>query len=177
MTDDSGTVIKQIGVKTDADVLLSTSLQYEKTINMNYEKKIYTGKNKTKRILIIGNKRIELCLNPRKLKECDVITDYSDIKLNEEFYLPVIYGVKQYKEYEKQLTALEYDEAESILNEKFNAYLGKLEENGVQIVDYRVNINILEDSYQMTGNINVTFKESTKISAEFDDNIINEQGD
>ena len=47
----------------------------------------------------------------------------------------------------------------------------------MQIVDYRVNINILEDSYQMTGNINVTFKESTKISAEFDDNIINEQGD
>ena len=152
---DGGEVIGKVHTKSDADILISSSIEYSDSLDVVHQEKIYTGNKTTKKILGVVNSDIELSLPFKIFENADVVTEVNDLALTESFYLPFYYGDKIYYEYNVMEQQYTKEEAAEILDNNLSYYIKDLLENEVQIIDYDVKMYNNSSSYTAKGVINV----------------------
>lgn len=153
--DDSGTEADAYNTRADADILIKCELEYSDELNKNYEEKVYTGKTKKINVVRIKDSCIEFGIDFRKFGEADITYETKQIAFENDFYIPVFVGKKQYHEYKTVKKTYSYDEAKSIMAARFNKYIKDLSENEVQILQYNVKMDSNNVCYYSSGKLNV----------------------
>ena len=131
---DAKEVVSYNYVTADADITLQTLLPYEDYVEKNYEKKIYTNKKRKLAYFKFGKFTLYLGIQKNKYKNTEIQTKESQLRIGENFYIPIYAGSKNIYEYELKKNAYSKEEMETLLTKKFKQYLSELEENHVMIL-------------------------------------------
>lgn len=145
--DDYGEVLSTKEVCADADILMNTVYEYKDELKIKYTYKIFTGEEKKFLYVKFMDSVVRIGLNPKYDKYETLLTD-SQIKLNENFYLPVHYGNITYSEYKEETAKYTEEEAKNILDGRLSYFLEDLEEKGVQIIGK--DVKMYKDTYGYT---------------------------
>ncbi|MDD6572555.1 MAG: sporulation protein YqfD [Thermoflexaceae bacterium] len=145
--DDYGTAISEKEVCADADILIETVYEYEDVLKMKYTYKIFTGKTKKFLYVKIFDAMVRIGWNPEYDNYETLLTD-DQIKISENFYLPVHYGEITHSEYKEETAKYTEQEAQKILNDRLSYFLEDLEEKGVQII--QKDVKMYKDAYRYT---------------------------
>lgn len=129
-------------VISDADIRMKTFYDYEDKQNLMYINKIYTNNFCDGYSLQIFNKKIILYNPFKNYDKYDIIIDTQNLKLGENFFLPLSLIKISYYEYNEQKSKYQSEEIISIMNNRLNRYLNKLIEKEVTILENNVNIEI-----------------------------------
>lgn len=126
---DNKEVVRTEYAQADADVYICYKLNYYQEFSMFYEKPVYTGARKKGYLLQIGNYYFSF---KRKTKWAayDTVTDLKQMKITENFKLPVFYGKSEDFAYEKQAFTYSKKEAEAKAAENLRVLLQSLTEKG-----------------------------------------------
>lgn len=151
VVNDSQEVVGYQYQKSDADVFADTQIRYSDSMSLTYQDKIYDGKKKYQPFVRIGDKTISVGSTKNKYEYSEILTSESQIRIGENFYLPVFWGLKTAKSYsfvEKKYTE---EECRQLLNRNFQRFCEELEEKGVQIRENSVKIQLYENSASASG--------------------------
>lgn len=157
--DDSGEVASRNYVKSDADVMIHTTLPYQDTFSLNYEKKVPVGKKKYNFIITFGDYHFELGRSQNPDSYIEMETTYP-IVIGTDFYLPFQVVKEELIKYEIQSGSYSENEIQQISEEHFKQYCEKLRENGIQILSNSVIIEHNEDEVLVSGDLDVLVKQS-----------------
>ena len=150
---DDLSVLEERPVKASGDVIGKVIYNVEFTMDREYTKKVYTGKESTSYIYDINGKQFTSCLYGNKYKKYDIITSYEQMKIGENFYLPVIMERKIYKEYEISKEIYTEEQAREVLDKKLQYILKKIEENTIQILENNVKIEVGNEECKVSGQV------------------------
>ena len=143
--DDAGEVARTQFVHADADILIRKTEYYEESFSMNYEKKVYTGKERTSFYLILGSKRIHAGRTGDAFARSDTLTAEYPLKITENYYLPIVFGKNTEKEYVLEPSVSSREEAEEKAKEELNLFFKKMMNKGLQIIENDVKIEVNGD--------------------------------
>lgn len=152
---DSGELIHYQLCRSDADILASASYFYEDVFSMEYEDKIFTGKEKKNYALLIFQKQIRVPWKKQTFPSYDRITTESPLKLGESFYLPIVLCKEVTKEYTLEKATYSETEAEALAKKKVAEFCRKLKEKGARILEEHIEIVTENGSCQASGEIKV----------------------
>lgn len=133
----------------DADVFISRNLHQTEELPLSYQKKEYTGEEKEEVFLSVMEKEFYLRIGKVKYENYDKITDKKQVKLLDNFYLPVYYGSSLNREYVMKDNIYTKEEVKNIFSEKLIKYMADLEEKGVQIIKKNVTIDKKNKKWRM----------------------------
>lgn len=126
--------------RSDADIYVKTTQNYEEALASSYLKKEYTGKKKRQLFLRFGTYELSFGSLKHSFKESETETSERQLKLGEHFYFPVCFGKKTVKQYESKKKTYERKELQQILSLHFKQFCKDLEEKGVEILENNVKI-------------------------------------
>ncbi len=147
---DDATVREYIYVDADADIILEHTRDFNASLPLDYIKKEYTGREKTRFYLRLGEHQWKIP-EERPFLVYDSVIRESRPLLFEKLSIPVYKGSCTYREYVNVEYKYSREEAEAQLNEKLIAFLASLEEKGVQIIEKDVKIELSGKSWVITG--------------------------
>lgn len=150
---DFDALIRKKRVVADADIVCKSYYNYNESFPMKYEKKIYTGKEKTTYGIQLLNQKISLYSPRISYHSYDIIKDEAILKLSWNFYLPLRYQVTTYREYNMQQQVYTKEEATNIAMNRLKEYLDVLVANDVEIIDNQVKIEIDDNTCTASGKI------------------------
>ncbi len=139
----------------DADVLISRNLIQTEEIPLSYRKKQYTGEEKKEFLLGIMDKELIFRIGRVKYENYDKVTDKRQVKLLDNFYLPLYYGSSVNREYVFHDHIYTDGEIKRIFSEKLIKFVQGLEEKGVQIMKKNVTIDKKNKKWQMCVNLQI----------------------
>ncbi len=122
-------------ILSDADITIETFTECKEHISNTYQEKVYTKKNRKIPYLKIKEHMICFDLFDISYKKYDVKTKEKQLKINENFFLPICYGQKIVKEYKRKTKKYTKEEMERLLEEKIERYCQKLEQNNAVILE------------------------------------------
>lgn len=124
----------------DADIFIETAYLYEESFPMKYIKKEYTGRMKKGVLLTLTGKKFTFPGRDPGYENFDVVQTEYQLKLTDNFYLPVSWGSIESREY--QVAEKTYTKSEAIRKSKdsLQKFLWKIQEKGVQILQNNVKI-------------------------------------
>ncbi len=163
---DAGEVTDYQYKQADADVYADTQMEYEDTMDVSYRQKTYGKPSKYQVFLQIGRWRFTIGSLKNSYKEKEVFSAEHQMKLGENFYLPVTYGkyeVKPYTSAEKKHTEKEIQDE---LSENFIQFSKELQEKGIQIQENSVKIHIDQNSASAKGILYLNQKIAEKADTE-----------
>lgn len=149
---DDETVKEYMYVRSDADVRLLTELSYKKSLSLDYQKKVYTGEERTAYYFRVHKNSFSTAKVP-DYEEYDIVTDLKQAKLLSDFYLPLYYGRIVYKEYRYEDFVYTESEAKALLSYEFEKFCKTLQQKGVQIVEKNVKIEKNGRTLRASGSI------------------------
>lgn len=136
----------------DGDIILKTDYHYDDKLKYEYEEKHFTGKEKKTYFITLFHITIHLFNKPDSTNYT-LSTTSNQLKLNDDFYLPVYFGTNCYREYEIYKKTYSKEVAKELLKEKLNKYCNDLGEKGVQIIEKSVKIEQGKSRMRMFGTI------------------------
>ena len=150
---DAKEVVSQKYVTADADITLQTVVAYEDSVEKIYEQKRYTDKRRTLLYIKLGKRTLQLGFQRNKFKNKDQQTKEHQLRVGENFYLPIFFGSK--KIYEYKLETLEYtkEELETLLKNNFEQYCRELEESNAVILEKNIEILHSDKGSKMSGTL------------------------
>ena len=152
---------------SDADVFADTQLEYSDSISMTYEEKVYDGKKKYQPFFRLWDKTISVGTVRNQYENSEIFTSETQVKIGENFSLPVSYGIKTANSYSLVEKTYTEEEARQILSLHFNRFCEELEEKGIQIRENSVKIQLYENSAKASGilylNKSITEEADTEI--------------
>ena len=168
---DDQSVIKRNPVIADADIIIKSFYEYKNEFPLAYDDKVYTQNIKKYYSLNLFGFDMYF-LNPFKdysdYEKYDHIVSASNLKLNKNFYLPVIWSKIENKEY--QLVSKVYSEEEALkkAQDELNLYISKLEECDVMILENQVVYTITDEKMIAEGKLIVEepIRETRPVSEE-----------
>lgn len=177
--DDSAQVIEYQYCQADADIYADTEEKYKNEIEREYKEKIYLQKQERRKWYLSVNGYffyVGADKNNSQAKK-EVYRKEHQLRLGENFYLPITYGQitsKIYKETKKKYTD---QEIQAILSQDFSHFLQELEKKGIQMRENSVKIRCYENYASAEGmlylNQKITQTADTEI-LEIERNEINE---
>ncbi len=147
----------------DADVYIRRQLKQKEELPLTYEKKEYTGEEKKEVLVSLMDKELVLRMGKIKYENFDKVTDKKQIKLLENFYLPLYFGSSVNREYVVTDNIYTKEEVKSIFSEKLIKYMESLEEKGVQIIQKNVTISKNKKNWQMNMDFQIVEKTGQNI--------------
>ena len=162
---DSGEIIGYEYTQADGDIYIQHDLEYYQEFSMDYEKPVYTGEKKKGILFQLGGYYLQL-KGRSPWENYDRVTSLHQIKLTENFKLPVYYGTVTDHAYEKQNFTYSEEEARQKAEENLNRLLESLEEKGVQISGNHVKIGIQGKTCTARGTLTVIEKNEQKTLTE-----------
>ncbi len=171
ITGDDGTVTGFRYVAPDADILVETTLNYQDEFSMQYQEKIFTGKELHQ--YRVGYQQNVLYLPTRKnvFGEYDMLSSEYEIRLFKDFKLPMFIGEKRIREYYTATKKYEDKQAERIAQENFERYYNDLIKKGVQIIQKNVKIDITDYKCKTKGTLTVIKSAGETVTWELQRNI------
>ena len=136
---DDETIKEYMYVRSDADIRLETELSYKKSIDLDYQKKVYTGREKTAYYFRVYKHSFSTSRIP-EYELYDIITDLGQGRILNDFYLPLYYGKITYREYRFEDVSYTDSEGKVLLRYEFEKFCKTLQQKGVQIVEKNVKI-------------------------------------
>lgn len=140
-------------VNADADILADTQMEYEDSMSLVYQEKVYDGKEKFQPFLRV----FDLCISVGSIRNdysnSEIFTSETRLKAGETFTLPVSLGMRTACSY--SFEQKEYTEAEvqEILTKNFRRFCADLEEKGIQIRENNVKIQLYDNSAAASGTL------------------------
>ncbi len=114
-------------------------------------------------LVSLMDKELILRIGKIKYENFDKVTDKKQIKLLENFYLPLYLGSSVNREYVVTDNIYTKEEVKSIFSEKLIKYMQSLEEKGVQIIQKNVTINKNKKNWQMNMDFQIVEKTGQNI--------------
>lgn len=146
---DDGTVKRYDFCMADADIMLQCIYEMEEEVEEKYEQKQYTGREKKIPFVMFGTRKLKMPSMGKKYKQSDTVEEKTQLRLFENYYLPVYMGqdfVREYVTEEKNYTK---DEVKKIFEDKIQKFIETLQEKGVQIIEKNVTINKTSGVWKM----------------------------
>lgn len=168
VVNDSQEVVGYQYQKADADIFADTQMHYEDTISTKYKKKYYEKSKRTQYYVKIDSWLVSLGTLKNKYKEYELHTSEHQLKLGENFYLPVSYGTKVIKSYTTKEKTYTKEVIQQELSKNFKQFSDKLQEKGIQIKENSVKIRIGQNEASATGELDL----NESIAQEADTEII-----
>jgi similar to stage IV sporulation protein len=158
---DAKEIVSHNYVMADADIALKTTVTYEDSIEKVYEQKKYTDKKRTLSYIKLGKRKLQFGYQKNKFKNKDQKLEERQLRIGENFYLPIYTGYKKIYEYE--LESMEYtkEEMETLLKKNFERYCEEVEESGSKILEK--NFEIRHEEKGAKGLATLTLLESAGI--------------
>jgi len=151
--DEYGAIIKESYENADADIKAKVVYDYSDIIYINQTVREYTGENKKSYGIGLGNKNIYLFSRKVKYDLFDKTVEQYQLKLSDNFYLPVYWWETTYNEYELVSIELGKEEIITRLNNNLQNFFDELLQKGVQIIENNVTIIEGEEYYTAEGKI------------------------
>ena len=168
VVNDSREVVGYQYHRSDADVFADTQMEYTDTLSLEYQEKVYDGKKKYQPFIRLADWTVSVGSLDNKYKHSEIVTEETQMKLGENFYLPFSYGLKTAKSYSFEKKTYTEEEARQLLSLNFNRFCEDLEEKGVQIRENNVKIHLYENSATASGTLFL----NERITAEADTEIL-----
>lgn len=159
---EDGTVRRYDYCRADADIMLKCSYQLKEEIEEKYEQKQYTGNEKQPLFLMLGTKKIRFPTIGRSYDTYDVIEEKRQLRLFENYYLPVYIGKDLVREYVTEENVYGQNEVKNLFEEKVKKFIETLQEKGVQIIEKNVTINKTSGVWRMKADFTVIEKTGTE---------------
>lgn len=153
ITDDSQEVIRYAYVQADADIYIRHTIAYCDTFPLDIEKKVWSGKKKTRLFFQLGNWFLDFS-SPLKQNEERLVSREPLFSIG-IFRSPVTLGIAATRKYEVQKEQLTEDAAKKQAIQRLYAYEEKLIEKGVQISENNVKIEINHQDCVSRGTLTV----------------------
>lgn len=153
VVNDSQEVVSYQYHRSDADVFADTQMEYTDTLDLTYLKKVYDGKKKYQPFIRLADWTVSVGSIKNKYEHSERVTEETQIRLGENFYLPLFYGMKSVKSYSLVERTYSEEEARRLLSLDFKRFCEDLEEKGVQIRENNVKIHLYEDSASASGTV------------------------
>lgn len=147
---DDATVKEYIYVDADADIILEHTREFSDRLPFDYIKKEYTGREKTKFYLRVGDNQLRIPQDRPFLVYDSVIRESRPLFF-EKLSIPVYKGSCTYREYRNVEYKYSQEEAREQLEEKLITFLASLEEKGVQIIEKDVKIESSDNFWILSG--------------------------
>ncbi len=168
VVNDSQEVVGYQYHRSDADVFADTQMEYTDTLDLTYLKKVYDGKKKYQPFIRLADWTVSVGSIKNKYEHSERVTEETQIRLGENFYLPFSYGMKSVKSYSLVERTYTEEEARQLLSLDFKRFCEDLEEKGVQIRENNVKIHLYENSATASGTLFL----NERITAEADTEIL-----
>lgn len=168
VVNDSQEVVGYQYHRSDADVFADTQMEYTDTLDLTYLKKVYDGKKKYQPFIRLADWTVSVGSIKNKYEHSERVTEETQVRLGENFYLPFSYGMKSVKSYSLVERTYTEEEARQLLSLDFKRFCEDLEEKGVQIRENDVKIHLYEDSASASGTLFL----NERITAEADTEIL-----
>lgn len=146
---EDGTVRYYDFCRADADIMLKCTYLLKEEIKEEYEQKLYTGNEKKSHFIMFGTKKLELPVIGKGYETYDVIEEKKQLKLFENYYLPVYIGSDLVREYVVEEKIYSQKEVKKLFEEKIQKFIETLQEKGVQIIEKNVTINKVSGVWKM----------------------------
>ena len=153
VVNDSQEVVSYQYHRSDADVFADTQMEYMDTLPLTYQEKVYDGKKKYQPFIRLADWTVSVGSIKNKYEHSERVTEETQIRLGENFYLPLFYGMKSVKSYSLVERTYSEEEARRLLSLDFKRFCEDLEEKGVQIRENNVKIHLCEDSASASGTV------------------------
>ena len=168
VVNDSQEVVGYQYHRSDADVFADTQMEYTDTLDLTYLKKVYDGKKKYQPFIRLADWTVSVGSIKNKYEHSERVTEETQVRLGENFYLPFSYGMKSVKSYSLVERTYTEEEARQLLSLDFKRFCEDLEEKGVQIRENNVKIHLYENSATASGTLFL----NEQITAEADTEIL-----
>lgn len=144
-------------VTADADIMIQHETHYEETLPYDYVQKEYTGREKTRYFLRVGEKELKWTEDmPFLVYDCVIRENRPEIF--EKLSIPIYWGSLVYREYQNVEHEYTLSQAKTILEEKIKDFLITLSEKGVQIIEKNVKIDSSNRNWIISGDFTVIEK-------------------
>ncbi len=150
---DAGEVVGVQLQHSDADIIAETNYEYNKELPLKYEQKKYTGKKRRVFSVMLENLTFSVGIMLNKFSGMDIFTSSHQLKIGNNFVLPIYVGQKIIYEYKYVPATYSKEEARQILSVEFEQYLNELKEKGKIIRSYDVKVYIENEIAYAKGNI------------------------
>ncbi len=140
---DAGEVIREEYKAADADIYAEVIIPYEDVCETIYQEKVYTNKRHKFVYMNLFGYQIGFGIKNNKTKNYEITSEETQLKLNQNFKLPIYFGKNQGKGYKLQKRERTKEEKEIILNHNLELYCKELEESGIVILEKQ--IELIED--------------------------------
>lgn len=163
---DNGEISNYQYYVSDADIYGLTEYEYSDTFPLNYEKKMVTGNTQKIYAIGFGDKNIKIGWKKIKYEQYNMISDYLQMHICSDFYLPITLVSNTYEEYQLEPCVYTEKQAKALSNKKLSIYLDKLKEKDIQIIEKNVIIDIEKNYCRSSGSIKAREKIGTASATE-----------
>ncbi|GFI47073.1 hypothetical protein IMSAGC019_02395 [Lachnospiraceae bacterium] len=146
---EDGTVKRYEYCHADADIMLRCVYTMEDKLKEKYEQKRYTGNTRKCPFIMFGTKKVKLPTFGSEYGQYDVVEEKKQLKIFENYYLPVYTGYDMVREYTIEEKIYAQEEVKAIFEDKIQKFIESLQEKGVQIIEKNVKINKASGVWQM----------------------------
>ena len=137
---DAGEVIREEYKAADADIYAEVIIPYEDVCETIYQEKVYTNKRHKFVYMNLFGYHIGFGIKNNKTKNYEITSEEKQLKLNQNFKLPIYFGKNQGKGYKLQKRERTKEEKEIILNHNLELYRKELEEGGIVILEKQMEL-------------------------------------
>lgn len=137
---DGGVIMNYQYCEADADILGITQYDYKDSFSLQYDAKIFSGRESHCYGVYFFNQQLKLPELSHNFSKYDIITDEYDVKIGDTFYLPLTFIKETHKEYKTEQKQYSKTQAEQLAQEKLNEFCEELTQKGVQIIENNVMI-------------------------------------
>lgn len=127
---------------SDADIQIEYTLPYERHLERKYLRKQYSGTILRGFFVKVCSRAVFLTQNPEEWETYDSVMTEHQVRLLDNFYIPVYFGRTTYREYEMVEDVYTKEEMEKLLLERLRLDFEEMEKKGVQIIENNVKIQI-----------------------------------
>lgn len=150
---DSGEVVGYQYQKSDADVFADTQVEYSDSMPLTWQDKVYDGRKRYKWYVRLFDWTISAGTVKSSFEHSELASSETQLKIGENFYLPVSFGFERAKSYDFQEKKYTEDEIREKLSLDFRRFCDELEEKGIQIRENSVKIHVGADSASASGSV------------------------
>ncbi|HCL01133.1 MAG TPA: hypothetical protein DHW61_01750 [Lachnoclostridium phytofermentans] len=150
---DGETLVENKTVLADGDISLRTYFEYEDSFPLKYTFPVYTNHKKNGYSITLFGKKIFSHMPRNSYTNYDIITEASTLKLVRNFYLPISFMKTTISEYNIEEAIFSETEATTLANKRLLRYLEKLTNQGVTILEQRVDVKVENGTCKSAGKI------------------------
>lgn len=151
---DAGEVVNYQYRKAEAEILADTQMEYEDSMSVMYQEKIYDTKYPAYRFFAsFGKFRFSIGIPFHKKENQEIFTWEQQVKLGQNFFLPLRFGYESEKNYTLRNKTRTEKEIQERLTEKFMYFSEELEEKGIHIYKNNVKIQVNETTASAKGTL------------------------